>query len=179
MVEKSIPYYSWLLVYIFLFFRPESYIQRFGSSVAKKWLHLRPATENQGRHLHVLRSNRYLRYILPLLREITLIWIYMTCFSFCAVLCVKLHLARKIFLNLISIETYDHCWKLYTCMHYIHLYWHSIPGISTHSYSEHIYNELMLTLIEMLFLVTYVVNLMDITNCAYNKAKLPVPSTSS
>lgn len=53
------------------------------------------------------------------------------------------------------------------------------PGISTHSYSEHIYNELMLTLIEMLFLVTYVVNLMDITNCAYNKAKLPVPSTSS
>lgn len=37
----------------------------------------------------------------------------------------------------------------------------------------------MLTLIEMLFLVTYVVNLMDITNCAYNKAKLPVPSTSS
>lgn len=101
MFEKSFPYYSWLQVYIFLFFRPESYIQRFGSSVAKEWLHLRPATENQGRHLHVLRSNRYLRYILPLLREITLIWIYMTCFSFCAVLCVKLHLARKIFLNLI------------------------------------------------------------------------------
>lgn len=78
MFEKSFPYYrySWLLVYIFLIFRPESYIQRFGSSVAKKWLHLRPATENQGRYLHILRSNRYLRYILPLVREITHIWIY-------------------------------------------------------------------------------------------------------
>lgn len=68
---------------------------------------------------------------------------------------------------------------IHACIIYTSIDMHSIPGISTHSYSEHIYNELMLTLIEMLFLVTYVVNLMDITNCAYNKAKLPVPTTSS
>lgn len=57
----------------------------------------------------------------------------------------------------------------------------NIPTTVKHSYSEHIYNELMLTVKGMSFLVTYVVNLTDITNYSnkFNEAKLPVPSTSS
>lgn len=68
---------------------------------------------------------------------------------------------------------------IHACIIYIHLLTFNISTTVKHSYSEHIYNELMLTVKGMLFLVTYVVNLMDITNCAYYKAKPPVPSTSS
>lgn len=48
------------------------------------------------------------------------------------------------------------------------------------SYSEYAYNKLTLTEELFSFPVTllHILSLMDITNCAYNELKLPVPGTS-
>lgn len=77
MFDNSIPLFMITSIYIFVFLDQRAIYKDLVLLLQKNdYISDRQLRTKVGYNLHVLRSNRYLRYILPLVRDITLIWIY-------------------------------------------------------------------------------------------------------